>query len=95
MSYYLYSVNLPFSNKEILYREITSKEQIMLCKADGTLPANTSFAKDYTRIFFELISNCVKDPLLLEDINLIDYIILISKIRIASLGNELELNQFF
>jgi hypothetical protein len=91
MDYFLYSVELPFSKKEIYYRELKTKEQLVLCKANAIFPIEDDSCVDYSRILQNIISNCVENKEDFISLNLIDYFLFMIKLRIISIGNEIEL----
>jgi hypothetical protein len=43
MDYFLYSVDMPFSGVKLNYREINSKEQLILAKSNVLLPSGEEF----------------------------------------------------
>ncbi len=92
MEYFLYSVDLPFSKKTIFYREINSKEQLILSKISSLYPfKNTENIIEYCRVFKDIILNCIKNKEDFLDINLIDYILFLIKLRIVSVGDDIAL----
>jgi hypothetical protein len=91
MSYYLFNTTLPFSGIKFYYRELSSKEQLLLIKANAVLPLDEDHAEEYGNVLREVIANCVKTPSDLKHINLIDYILLVSKIRSTSIGDTIDL----
>jgi hypothetical protein len=92
MECYLYNIELPLSGIKFFYRELTSKEQILLSKANIMLPyGETDTNKDYGTFLFDVMSNCLKNKEDLKKINLIDYIILAIQIRIISVGPTMEI----
>jgi len=90
MELYLYSVEMPFSGKKIFYRELNSKDQIMLSKANTMLPPGEEFAEDYARVLREIVSGCVQNKEDFYQLNILEYIMFLTKLRIASLGEEIE-----
>jgi len=93
MECYLYNIELPLSGIKFFYRELTSKEQILLSKANIMLPyGETDTNKDYGTFLFDVMSNCLKNKEDLKKINLIDYIILVIQIRIISVGPTMEIS---
>lgn len=93
MECYLYNIELPISRVKFFYRELTSKEQILLSKANIMLPYGESDTnKDYGAFLQNIISNCIKNKEDLKKINIIDYIILVIQIRIISVGPTIEMS---
>lgn len=82
---------MPFSGIKLFYRELSSREQIHLCKANTLMPFSLEFAEDYGRVLREVISNCVKNTEDFYQLNIIEYILFLCKLRIVSIGEELEL----
>jgi len=92
MDFYLYTVELPFSKINLNYRELSSKEQLILSKANTihSIGDDECFL-EYSLIFRNIISNCVKNKEDFLNLNLIDYLLFITKLRIVSIGNELKI----
>jgi hypothetical protein len=92
MEYYIYSVELPFSGIELFYRELNTKEQLVLAKTNTFLPSGEEFDSDYARILLKVVSNCVENKEEFYKLNLVDYILFITKLRILTLGANLDVN---
>ena len=90
---YLYNVTLPFSNSEIYYRELSSKDQLNLSKINVLFPSNEDKTNtlDYIKLLKNIISNCIENTDVFSDLNIIEYVLFITKLRIVSIGNELIL----
>jgi hypothetical protein len=91
MSYYLHNVEMPFCGKNIRFREIKSKEQLALSKANFSIPAENGEPKLYTTFLKKIIFDCVENKEDLKDLNLIEYILFATKLRMVSFGSNLEL----
>lgn len=91
MNYHLYTVEMPFSGKTLRYRELSTKEQLILSKANVMLPLQDEFIKEYAQILLEVASNCVLNPKDLLDLNIIEYIMFLTKLRIVCIGPFIEL----
>lgn len=87
---YVYNIDLPFCGKTIFFRELNSAEQLALTKANYVIPI-TDDQKHYASYVREVIKGCVKNKEVLEEINLLEYVMLITKIRILSFGPSLDL----
>jgi hypothetical protein len=90
--HYLYSVDLPLSHKKIIYRELHSKDQISLCKAMAMLPCKTGYYEDFGRVLKQIVLGCIENKSDFENINLIDYILFLTKLRCISIGDSIELS---
>ena len=91
MEYFLYSVEMPLSNVELFYRDINSKEQLILAKTNLLFPIEEENSKEYSRIVKKVIFNCVENKEDIYKLNIIDYFLFIIKLRINSFGETLEL----
>ena len=91
MDYYLYSVELPFSKVQLSYREINTKEQLILAKSNLYLPSDEEHDTDFAKALQRVIINCVENKEDFLKLTLIDYILFLTKLRIISIGNQLEL----
>jgi hypothetical protein len=90
VDYYNYNTELPFSNKKIKFREITTKEQLILAKANLSFPNTIENHKDFNDFVFKTIKNCIETQENFENINIIDYILFLTKLRIISIGSIME-----
>jgi len=88
MDYYHYSVELPFSKKVINFREFTTEEQLALGKAQHSFSGDV---KTHYCFIYDIISKCVSDSNSFEDLDIIEYILFLIKIRIISVGPKIEL----
>ena len=91
MQFYLYSVQLPLSNKTLRYREMVSEEQLALSKANVMLPLQKEYLDEYSQILIEIVSECLQNKEEIYDLNIIEYILFLTKLRIISIGPEIEL----
>lgn len=91
MEYYNYITELPFSKKTLKYRELSTKEQLALGKTNLAIPNNKNNHYDFNNFVISVLKNCLENPNDLDDINIIDYVLFITKIRIISIGNVIEL----
>ena len=73
MEYFLYSVEMPFSNVELFYRDINSKEQLILAKTNLLFPIEEDNSKEYSRIVKKIVFNCVENKEDIYKLNIIDY----------------------
>lgn len=89
--YFLYYTELPLSGVGFSYRELTNKEQLALSKANTSLPMEGVSIVKYGELFRTFLSDIIKNKEDLFKLNLIDYFLLITKIRETTLGDELEL----
>lgn len=90
MEYYNYNIELPFSKKNFNFREINTSEQIALSKATIIFSKNKE-ALNYNNFIINVIQNCVENKKDFLDLNVIDYILFLTKVRIVSIGGGIEL----
>jgi len=91
MELYLYSVEMPFSGVKLFYREMSSKEQIYVSKAHTMLPLDPEYTEDYGRALQKVVLQCVENKEDFYKLNIIEYILFLCKLRIVSIGEEIEL----
>lgn len=87
---FLYKVDLPFTQKIISFRDITTKEQLDLEKINLYYPQDIDYYLNYFDSFYKIIKECVENQEDITDLNIIELILLCLKIRIISIGNILE-----
>lgn len=92
MDFFLYRLELPISKKVVFFRELNNRELIALSKASVILSDSeqADSLENYSIFLKDIIFNCVKEKNILNEIDIIEYIILILKIRSMTLGETLE-----
>jgi hypothetical protein len=93
MSYYLHNVEMPFCGKNISFREIKNYEQIAITKANLAMPSDNNEPELYNNFLKKIIFQCVENQDVLKELNIIEYILFATKLRMISFGSELELQQ--
>jgi hypothetical protein len=83
-------VDLPHTKTKIKFREITTQEQILLAKANLNFPAESQFLYEYNKFILDIISKCVEDFNLFQNINIVEYVLFLIKLRIISVGGTIE-----
>lgn len=91
MNFYNYSVDLPFTKNKIIFREINTEEQLFLAKTNFTHSNNKESLYDYFLFVKKIIENCLEDKNVLNNINIIEYVLFLVKLRIVSVGSTIEL----
>jgi len=91
VSFYNYSVDLPFTGNKIIFREINTQEQLFLAKANFTHSNNKESLYDYFLFVKKIIENCIENKEVLNNINIIEYVLFLVKLRIVSIGSKIEL----
>lgn len=82
---------MPFSKTLLRYRELSSREQITLVKANVVLPLDENNVASYSRILHQIVESCVENKDDLKKLNIIEYLMFIIKLRMISIGDQLEL----
>lgn len=91
MDLFLHSVELPFSKTKIFYRELNTKEQFSLAKFSVLYPYGKENNMDFSVALKKVIENCVENKEDLFKLDIIEYILFLTKIRILSVDNKIEL----
>jgi hypothetical protein len=91
VNFYNHSVDLPFTKNKIIFREINTQEQILLAKANFTHSNDKESLYDYFLFVRKVIENCLEDKTILDKINIIEYILFLVKLRMVSIGLNIEL----
>ena len=90
MDFYNYSVDLPFTKNKIIFRELNTQEQLFLAKANFTHSNDKESMYDYFLFVKKIIENCVEDKNILNQINIVEYVLFLVKLRIVSIGSSME-----
>ena len=91
MEYYNYITDLPFSKKVLKFKEISSKQQLMIAKANLSIDNSKTNFYDFNQFVIKVIKDCLETPEIFDNINIIDYVLFITKLRIVSVGSTIEL----
>lgn len=86
MEYYSQSLDLPFSKVTLNFRELKTNEQILLAKANLNFSNKKEDCLNYHSFVLNLISNCVQNKEILNNIDVIEYILFLVKFRMISVG---------
>jgi hypothetical protein len=91
---YLYNTELPFSGIEISYKELNSKQQLNLAKLSVLYPIteDNSNLLEYSKLVKKIVLDSIENKKDFLKLNLIDYILFLTKLRMVSIGNELILS---
>jgi hypothetical protein len=82
---------LPFSKIQLSYRDINTKEQLVLSKANIYFPSDDEHDAEYAKALKSIVSNCVENKEDFFKLNLIDYILFVTKLKIVTNGNQLDI----
>lgn len=88
--YFNHSLDLPYSNSVIKYRELTTQEQILLSKINLTVPYNNDGFYEYFCVLNDILKNCIKNTDMLDQMDIMEYVMFVTKLRILSIGNTIE-----
>jgi len=90
VSFFNYTLDLPYTKIKIKYREINTKEQIYLAKANLSFPNTKESYIDYNNFLLSLLTNCIDNFEDFKKINIVEYVLFLTKLRIISVGNTME-----
>jgi hypothetical protein len=91
MNFYNHSLDLPFSKKNIKFRELNTYEQLALAKANMTIDNKTENGFfEYFEFINEILKNCVKNYNDLLNLDVIEYTMFVTKLRSISIGNTIQ-----
>lgn len=91
MDYYTHILDLPFSKKKIIFKELNTQEQIVLSKINLTTSYTLDGYLEYFEFIYDVIKNCIKNKSDYEDLDFIEFVMLLTKIRSISIGSNIEL----
>jgi hypothetical protein len=90
VEYYNYSLDLPHTKIKLHHRELNTKEQIALAKANLTIANTKESLIDYHNFILNVLENCVENFNDIQNITIIEYVLFLVKLRILSVGNVIE-----
>lgn len=91
MERFLYKVQLPFSGISLSFKELSTKNQLDIEKLNLFYPQKIDYYLEYHNNFLKVIESCVENVEDLYNIDIVDYLLFCLKLRIISIGNDLEL----
>jgi hypothetical protein len=92
MDHYTHILDLPFSKTKIIYRELNTQEQIILSKINLTTSHSLEGYLEYFEFIFDIMKNCIKNKTDYENLDFIEFVMLLTKIRSISIGTTIELS---
>lgn len=91
MNYFNHNLDLPYSKLNVRFRELTTNEQLILSKTNITLKYDSQNYYEYFIFLNEVFKNCIHDyDDVMSKIDIIEFVMLITKIRSISIGNTIE-----
>lgn len=90
MDHYDYDVELPFSKTIINFRELNTREQLLVAKANVSFSNNKDSLYSYYKYTFDIFSNCVKQKEEFLKLNIVDYVLFLAKLRTISVGSTID-----
>jgi hypothetical protein len=90
VDHYNYNVELPYTKSKIYFREINTEEQILITKANISFSNNKNDLYEYHDYVLNVILKCIKNKEDFYKINIIEYILFLTKLRIISTGSTID-----
>lgn len=91
MEKFLYKVQLPFSGVSLSFKELSTKNQLDIEKLNLFYPQKIDYYLEYHNNFLKIIESCVENVKDLYRTDIVDYLLFCLKLRVISIGNDLEL----
>jgi hypothetical protein len=90
MVYFDHTLDLPYSNVNLKFKEINTSQQIFLCKLNLSLQNSYSDLYEFYKSTLDVISDCVKNYDDFKKIDIIEYVLFMTKLRCISNGSVIE-----
>lgn len=90
MTYFDHTLDLPYSNVNLKFKEINTSQQIFLCKLNLSLQNSPSDLYEFYKSTLDVISDCVKNYNDFKKIDIIEYVLFMTKLRCISNGSVIE-----
>jgi hypothetical protein len=87
---YSYNVELPFTKNKINFREISTQDQISLAKSNLSNGNDLDSLYEYFILSKTLFEQCIKEKEILNKITVIEYVLFLVKLRMISVGLNIE-----
>jgi hypothetical protein len=91
VEYYNYNIELPFSKKVVAFREINTNEQMALAKANLSFNNSKENYFPFNNFVLTTVKNILENKNDFDKINIVDYMLFLTKLRIVSIGNIITL----
>jgi len=91
VEYYNYNIELPFSKKVVAFREINTNEQMALAKANLSFNNSKDNYFPFNNFVLTTVKNILENKNDFDKINIVDYMLFLTKLRIVSIGNIITL----
>jgi hypothetical protein len=89
---FLYKIILPFSKKQISFKELNTQNQLDIEKINLYYPSTLEYYLEFNNGFLRILEDCIENFEDFSKIDIFDYLLFCLKIRTISLGDRLELN---
>jgi hypothetical protein len=90
VEHYSQKLDLPFSNISLSFRELKTKDQILLSKAIMSFSNRKEDFLNYHNFVLNIISKCVQNVNDIDKINIIEYVLFLVKFRMISIGTSVS-----
>lgn len=90
MIYFDHILELPYSKVILKFKELTTSQQIFICKLNLSLQNSPSELYDFYISTLDIISDCVNNYQDFKKIDILEYVLFMTKLRCISNGNIIE-----
>jgi hypothetical protein len=91
VDFFLHSVDMPFSGAKIIFKELNCKQLLSINKLLLNLPYQKDCLEDFSKLFLQIILKSIKNKKDFLNLNVLEYLMFLAKLRICSLGDSIEL----
>lgn len=89
---YFYKIILPFSKKQICFKELNTQNQLDIEKINLYYPSTIEYYLEFNSGVLKVLEDCIENFEDFLTIDIFDYLLFCLKLRIISIGDKLELN---
>lgn len=89
---FLYKIILPFSKKQISFKELNTQNQLDIEKINLYYPSNLEYYLEFNNGFLNILETCIENFEDFLKVDIFDYLLFCLKLRTISFGDRLELN---
>jgi hypothetical protein len=91
MSYYIHTLQFPFTNTILSFKELTCEQSYSLIRINNNFPASSENRADYHIQLVNILKDCIKEKDSIYNLNILEFLMFCIRIRSLSISTNVEL----